>query len=95
MQRELSEAEKHELYTLIVTGGCGNRYSSGFCVKQKNMINALTGAADIEHGEDAFSIRLNPSHPIHRKYFDIFELPSNARWIGIRVADIEKISNYF
>lgn len=95
MQRELTEAEKQELYTLIATGGCGNRHSSGFCVKQKNMINALTGAADIEHGEDAFSIRLNPCNPKHLKYFEIFELPPNARWIGIRVADIEQIAKYF
>lgn len=95
MQRELTEAEKQELYTLIATGGWGNRHSSGFCVKQKNMINALTGAADIEHGEDAFSIRLNPCNPKHLKYFEIFELPPNARWIGIRVADIEQIAKYF
>ncbi len=95
MQRELTEAEKKELYTLIATGGCGNRYSSGFCVKCKNMINALTGVADISRGEDAFSIRLNPCNQRHLKYFEIFELPSTARWIGIRVADIEKISKYF
>lgn len=95
MVRELTEAEKRELYTLIATGGYGNRHSSGFCVKQKNMINALTGAADIEHGEDAFSIRLNLVNPVHKKYFDLFELNSNTRWIGIRVADIEQIAKYF
>ena len=95
MQRELTEAEKRELYTLIATGGCGKRHSSGFLVKQKSMINALTGVADIMQGEDAFSIRLNPCRPIEKKYFDLFELPSNARWIGIRVSDIEKIAKYF
>ena len=95
MQRELTEVEKRELYQLITTGGCGKRHSSGFCVKEKNMINALTGIADISRGEDAFSIRLNVCNPVHRKYFDLFELPSNGRWIGIRVSDIEKIANYF
>ena len=95
MQRELTEAEKRELYTLIATGGCGNHHSSGFCVKEKNMINALTGVADISRGEDAFSIRLNVCNPVHRKYFDLFELPTNARWIGVRVADVEQIAKYF
>lgn len=95
MKRDLTEAEKHELYALIVTGGCGQRYSSGFCVKQKRMINALTGVADIMQGEDAFSIRLNPCNPIEKKYFDLFELPSNARWLGIRVSDMEQIAKYF
>jgi hypothetical protein len=95
MQRELTETEKQELYKLITTAGCGNRYSSGFCVKQKNMMNALTGVADIMRGEDAFSIRLNPCNPSEKKYFDLFELPTNARWIGVRVADVEQIAKYF
>lgn len=95
MLRELTEAEKQELYKLITTGGCGNSHSSGFLVKQKSMINALTGEADISRGEDAFSIRLNPCNPVHKKYFDLFELNSNARWIGVRVSDIEKIAKYF
>ena len=95
MLRELTEAEKQELYKLITTGGCGNRHSSGFCVKEKHMINALTGEADISRGEDAFSIRLNLCNPLHKKYFDLFELNSNARWIGVRVSDIEKIAKYF
>ena len=95
MQRELTETEKQELYKLIITGGCGQSHSSGFCVKEKHMINALTGVADISRGEDAFSIRLNPCNPVHKKYFDLFELPENARWIGIRVSDVEQIAKYF
>ena len=95
MMRELTETEKQELYKLIITGGCGNSHSSGFLVKQKSMINALTGEADIMRGEDAFSIRLNPCCPTEKKYFDLFELPQNARWLGIRVSDIEKIAKYF
>lgn len=94
MQRELTEMEKRELYGMIITGGYGKNHSSGFCVKQKHMLNALTGEADIFKNEDAFSIHLNPLNPRHRKYFDIFEMTSNSRWIGIKISDVEKINGY-